>query len=131
MGDETSARLLQQLASISSDAMRQPVDWEARPDTAVTGTDATGNVNVELRGFDVTGVRIRPGWLETAERAALETAVQQAVQDALTGLVDAELERARTTSYDQADVHTRLLQLSQEASTAMNDRIRGLGEGLR
>ncbi len=131
MADETTARLLQQLASISADAVGQPVDWEARPDAAVTGTDETGNVRIELQGFDVGNVEIQPGWFEAADRATLQTGVKQAVQDALTRLVDAELERAANTGFEQADVHTRLLQLSQEAATAMNDRIRGLGESLR
>lgn len=131
MADETSARLLQQLASISADTVGVGVDWEQRPDTPVTGSDETGSVEVGLQGFDVTHVEIHPGWLETADRASLETAVKQAVQGAMTALVDAELERARTTDYATADVHTRLLQLSQEAATAMNDRLRGLGESLR
>lgn len=131
MADEMTARLYQQLAQISGDAAHQPVDWEERPGRSAVGSDEAGQVEVELCGFDVIGVRIRPGWFEGAEVRDVEAATKEAFNAALQALVDAEIEAARSTSYEQADVHARLLRLSAEASEAMTERIRSLGEGAR
>lgn len=128
MQDPATAKLYEQLARISADAVGQPVDWEARPGTSALGSDEDGHVEIELRGFEVIGVRLRPGWFEGAEAREVEAAVKAAANAALTALVDTELEAAMNTSYEQADVHARLIRLSAEAAGVMNERIRGLGE---
>lgn len=131
MADETTNGLLRELASIAESGIGSPVNWDERPDGEASGSDPAGRVQVGLRGFNVTGVAIDAEWIRTAPVEEVQDTLKQAIDAALGGLIDAEIELARRTPYEQADVHQKLLRLSDEASGVLNSRIRDLGQSVR
>lgn len=124
-------QMQQKLAAILQESGTSAVDWEQRPDRAVSASDDDGHVSVALQGFAVQGVTLDAGWFGTASKEAVEQSVAEAVENALTALVDAEIDAAMSTNYETADVQTKLMQLSREASELFEPRIRDLGESAR
>lgn len=125
MRDEMLAELMAKVAEAAKD--NPQASFDDRPDQTVTGTDEQSHVEIALTGFTADSVWMDPQWLAEASPQDVQHATKAAVQQALTNLVDAELQAAKHTSYEQADVQTRLIKLSQEASGAMTDRLRTVG----
>lgn len=125
MRDEMMAETLAKTSKIMSSGTQVP--FEDRPDQAAIGADELSRVEIALTGFTVRSVWMDPTWVAEATPLEVQQATQEALQNALHGLVDAEMRAARETSYEAADVQTQLMKLAQEASVAMNDRIRSIG----
>lgn len=125
MRDEMLAELLAHVADTAKNDPQTSSDIQS--DQRVTGTDDVSHVEITLTGFTVDSVWMDPHWLADALPTQVQQATKDALQQALTNLVDAELQAAQQTSYEMADVQTRLIKLSQEASIAMQERLRTVG----
>lgn len=124
---ETSRRVAEALREEGAD----PADWGARPEREVTFRDASGRVEITLQGFKAVDVQLDPYWLKEESYQKVEEVLADAITGALTALVDAEIESARNTSYEQADVQAKLIQISQALSGTFRGQIDDLLGGLR
>ncbi|GAA4894699.1 hypothetical protein GCM10025789_10040 [Tessaracoccus lubricantis] len=125
MSDPQIATLMSRIAQAIGHG--GPVDWHARPDREVTHAAPSGRVEVSLRGFTVTDVRIDSAWLREAPHDDVEAELRKAFTGALAALVDAEVDAAMHADYEQAPVRDQLIQLSREAGGLFDDQLRALG----